>query len=116
MGQADFRHGSPVMVDYTPSGSAVNAGDVVVVGNTPMIAHRDIADGVLGAMAAGGGVYRTTADGAIGQGVIVYWDDSEDKVSTTASSNTVFGITVSSAAADDDPIDVLHQPDGKAAA
>ena len=35
-------------IDYTPSGSAVVAGDVIVLGSVVAIATHDIADGVLG--------------------------------------------------------------------
>ena len=67
MAEATFRHGSPVMVDYTPSGGNVAEGAVVVIGtvtgNTAGygvmagIAHRPIVNSMLGALAMGGGVY-----------------------------------------------------------
>jgi predicted RecA/RadA family phage recombinase len=114
---ATFRHGDPLMADYTPSGADVSAGDVVVLGaKTPAVCHRDIVDGELGALAMGGGVYRMTADAAITAGEAVYWDATNEKVTETASGNTLFGIAVTTSAADDDPIDVKHQPDGFAAA
>ena len=116
MAMATFRHGDPRQVDYTPSGADVAAGDVVEVGKTPMVAHLAIADGELGALAAGYGVYRMTADAAIAMGEVVYWDASAEKVTETASGNFLFGIAVSASGADGDEIDVLHQPDGKAAA
>ena len=50
MAEATFVHGNPVMVDYTPSGTTVSAGQVVVVNGYPLIAHKDIADGELGAL------------------------------------------------------------------
>lgn len=40
-------------IDYTP-GSAVNAGDVVVLGSIPFIAPLDIAANALGALATEG--------------------------------------------------------------
>lgn len=109
--EARFRHGNPLMVDHTPS-SAVAAGQVVVVGNLPLVAHAAIAANALGALAAGGGVYRMTAAGAAAAGVQVYWDDTNNKVTTTASTHKVFGYIApgSSANADGDPVDVIHTP------
>lgn len=111
MAQAQYLHGDYVKVDYTP-GSAVTGGDVVVVGDRPLIAHRDIAANELGALATGGGVYEVTADAAISAGVVVYWNDTSNKVTTTASTHKVFGYVTpdSSAAADGDLIKVQHTP------
>ena len=66
--EVTYRQGSPLFVDYTPSGAAVNAGQVVVVGELPCVAHAAIADGKKGALAAGGGVYKCTGDGALAAG------------------------------------------------
>ena len=109
MGQADFKSGSPCMVDLTP-GSSLTAGDVLVVGDMPLIAHRDIAANALGAMGAGGGVYQVTASGAIGAGVKIYWDDAANKVTATASTHKLFGWSLTAAAADNDPVMGLHRP------
>ena len=109
MPQATFRHGSPVMVDYTP-GSAVTAGDVIVTSTTPRIAHLDIASGVLGALAAEGGVYEVTGDAAIAADKKVYWDDTNNKVTETSTSNKVFGVTVTACSADAAKCLVRHDP------
>jgi len=117
MGQADLKNGSPLMADYTP-GSAVTAGDVVVVSQIPCVAHSDIAASELGALAVGGGIYTTTGDAAIDAGDKVYWDDSEDKVTETASGNPHFGFVApgSSCSGDGGTVDVIHNPvDGQAA-
>lgn len=108
--EAQFKSGCPEMVDYTPSGADVSAGQVVVTNDTPRIAHRDIADGDLGALAARGGVYKCTADGAIGADKKVYWDNTNNKVTLTSTSNKGFGVTVEASAADGDEIEVLHDP------
>ena len=77
-------HGNPLMVDYTP-GSDVAAGDVVELGDVPFIAHNKISANELGALAAGGGVYKATSDGSVDNpGVKIYWDNSTEKVTTTA--------------------------------
>ena len=108
---AIFVSGDPNMVDYTP-GSAKTGGTVIVVGDLPFIAHRDIAANELGALAAGGGVYDVIAGEAIAAGKRVYWDDTANKVVETSSGNTGFGYVIpgSSAAQDGDTIRVLHQP------
>lgn len=111
MGQADLHHGTPVMVDYTP-GSAVTAGDVIVQNDVPNIAHSDIAANRLGAVAQGGGVYKCTADAAIVVGKKVYWNDTANKVTETATGNKLFGLTVTASAADGDAIYVEHRPTG----
>ena len=107
---ATFRHGNPVMVDHTP-GSGVTAGDVIVTGDTPRIAHRDIAANALGALASGGGVYDMTADAAIAADKKVYWNASASKVTETAGSNKLFGTTVEASAADADVILCRHAPE-----
>lgn len=112
--EARVYHGGATMVDHTPAGD-ISAGTVVVVGNTPRPAHTDLVTGRLGALAAFGAVYAMIADGALADGVIVYWDDTAKKVSATATSNLVFGYTVSASAADGDTIYVAHMPNGAAA-
>lgn len=111
MAQATLYNGSPVMADYTPSGAALVAGEVKVVANVPMIAHRAIADGSKGSLAAFGGIYTVTGDAVITAGKRVYWDDSEDKVTETADANTHFGYTVSACSGDDATCYVLHMPE-----
>lgn len=112
MAQAEFRHGSPLMVDYTP-GSAVSAGDVVVAGEMPCIAHDAIAANRLGALAVGRAVYEVTSDGTPDTaGALIYWDDTNNKVTTTASGNKFFGWTLpgQGATSDGDKISVIHDP------
>jgi predicted RecA/RadA family phage recombinase len=108
--EAQFLHGEPLMVDHTP-GSAVSAGEVVVVGDRPLIAHLDIAANALGALAAGGGVYKVTAGEAIAVGKKVWWDTAANKV-VESGAHKHFGVSVTAAAADGDAINVQHAPDG----
>jgi len=112
MPQATFRHGSPLFVDYTPSGSSVSSGDVVVVGDSAFIAHADIPDGRKGALAASGGVYRVVAGGAITQGKKAFWNSSTNKVVADSEGNTPIGFVApgNSAAVDGDEIEVVHLP------
>jgi len=111
-----LRHGNPLMVDHTPSGSDQAAATVISVGQYTQIIHNKILDGILGGAAAQGGVYNATADEAITAGDIVYWHAANAKVATTANAgaNDHLGYALTSAAADGDPIQILHQPDGSA--
>ena len=107
--QARLHHGTPRMVDYTPS-SAVAAGDVVVLGTVPHVAHLDIAANRKGALAAYGGVYQMLAAAAIAVGKKVYWDDTANRITETGTSNTAFGWSESAASGTDTNLYVLHQP------
>ena len=114
--QAKLVHGNPLMVDHTPS-AAVAAGDIVVVGEIPHVAHLDIDANRLGALAMGGGVYQVTADaGTIEPGDKVYWDDTANKVTEAAAAgaNKHFGHVLpdSDPGADGDKVLVKHDPDG----
>lgn len=115
--EAIFKHGNPRMVEHTPSG-AVDAGDVVVTGDTPRVAHTDIAANTLGHLAAAGGVYEMTGDATIAADVVVYWDVSTSKVSESDDSgtNTMFGFTVTACADDDELCLVRHEPQAVPAA
>jgi predicted RecA/RadA family phage recombinase len=108
---AKYRHGEPVMVDYTPT-SAVTAGDVILQGVVPMVAHKDIAANKLGSLASRGGVYRLTPAAAIAVGKTVWWDVAAKKVTETATSNAHFGYTVIASFSGDTLVDVQHSPVG----
>lgn len=100
MADATFRHGEPIMVDYTPASGNVAAGEVVLVGNTAGwtcgIAHVPIENATLGALAAGGGVYLVTNLDNAATGAAVWWDNSANKVTTTSTNNALFGFIVAS--------------------
>lgn len=112
IGEADFVHGSPLMVDYTPVG-ATAAGKVVVVGAVPFVCHTAIAAGVQGALAAGGGVYEGLTDGSLDAGgIAVYWDPTAGEFVAAIASGTHFGYTLpgQGATSDQDTIRVIHSP------
>lgn len=92
-----FRHGTPVMVDYTPAAGAITEGDVILLGNltglTCVIAHSPIVNATLGAVAAGGGVYDVVNLNNAADGAKVYWDGS--KVTTVSTNMSTFGFVVS---------------------
>lgn len=97
MPQVTFRHGEPRMIDYTP-GANVTAGDVVLLGNTTGltcgVVHTDTESGILGAIAAGGGVYDAVNLNNAANYAKVYWDDTNNKVTTTSTNNALFGFIV----------------------
>ena len=82
-----------ISVDYTPSG-AVSAGDVVIVGGIVGVAPRDIAANVKGVLDVSGEFQFTKkADAAINfaAGDRVYWDDTNNQATSTATGNTFLG-------------------------
>lgn len=104
MADTTFRHGSPVMIDYTPSSGNVAAGQViqatdaasntVEVGLSCLIAHTAIENNTLGAVAAYGGVYDVVNLNNAANYAQVYWDDSNNKVTTVSTNNARFGFIV----------------------
>jgi predicted RecA/RadA family phage recombinase len=94
------------LVDYTP-GSAVSAGDVVVLNDLVTVAVRPIPANKLGAVAVEGVFKLPKASGAIGQGAIVYWDSTASNVTTTATGNKRAGKAAAAAASGDTVVPVL---------
>jgi hypothetical protein len=98
MAEATFRHGEPRMIDYTPGSGNIAAGEVVLLGNTAGltcgISHRPIENGVLGALAAGGGVYECVNLNNAANYALVYWDTSVNKVTTVSTNMAMFGFIV----------------------
>lgn len=112
---ARFVKGTPVPVDYTP-GTAKTGGSVIVIGEKPYIAHRDIAAGEMGALMARGGRYECPCDGAMTGGARVYWDATNSKLTLSAGNNKHFGYLIPDAApaADGDLAHADHNPGGVA--
>lgn len=108
MAIADFVHGTPRMIDYTP-GSAVTAGVPYVQGNAVRVPHSDIASGALGAAAIGGGIYNVDKDAStFADGDVCYWDAATSKVTSTSSGNKRFGSCVQAAATGVTKVRCLH--------
>lgn len=93
-------------IDHTP-GSALSAGDVVVVGSLVGIAATDIAAGKLGAILVDGVFEFPKAAEALSVGDSAYWDAGASNVTATASGNTLVGIVVAAAASGDAVASVL---------
>lgn len=112
--EATFRHGDPLMIDYTPAAGNVAAGEVVVLGNTAGltcgVAHRDIVNGEKGALAVEGGVYHVKVASNYAAYSKVYWDNTNAVLTTTSTNMALFGYTVEAAAAANAVVEVLHNP------
>lgn len=97
MAEATFRHGEPLMVDYTAA-ATLSAGQVVLLGNTTSptcgVVHRDIANAAFDAIAIGGGVYECVNLDNAANYVPVWWNDSVNKLTTTSTNNAKFGFVV----------------------
>lgn len=99
MAQATFVHDGAA-IDYTPGGNVV-AGEVVVIGELVGVARTPIAANALGALAVEGifDFAKATGGGtAISAGANVYWDDTNNVATTTASGNKLIGKCVKAAA------------------
>jgi len=99
--------------DYTP-GSAVAAGDVVVQGDMVGIATQDIAANALGALAVNNGVWTCPKDtgsgSALSAGTKVYWDATNEVVTSTASTHKQMGYVETAAAASASTVNVVKVP------
>jgi predicted RecA/RadA family phage recombinase len=109
MAEAVFLHGDPRMVDHTPTAGDVAAGEVVVVGNTTRVAHLDIGNLTLGALAIGGGVYTVQGDAQINPGVRVYWDTTLNQITANSTARVQFGFTVGNCTAANATVPAFHQ-------
>lgn len=124
MADTTFRHGAPIMEDYTPASGNVAVGEVVVTGSVTAntagtgalakIAHRPITNNTLGALAVGGGVYDAVNLNNAASGSKVYWDivNNTRKVTTASTNNAKFGYIVdgSGGGGTNSTCKVLHDP------
>ena len=94
------------LVDYTPS-SAVAAGDVVVQGDLVGVVVRPLAASENGSLLVWGTFDFTKNTGvAYTVGTILYWDDTNNVVTTTATGNKSIGKVVRAAASGDTTVRV----------
>lgn len=119
--EVTYRHGDPVMADYTPASGNIAVGQVVVLGSVTAntagtgalaaIAHRPITNSTLGALAVGGGVYDCINLNNAATAAKVYWEDTNNKVTTVSTNNAMFGFIVSEGAGGaNSNCKVLHKP------
>lgn len=89
------------VLDYTPS-SAVAAGAVVVLGTVGIgIAQTAIAANVKGSLVVDGVIEHAKAAGAVTLWAKVYYDATNNVLTTTSTSNTLAGYAVAAAASGD---------------
>jgi predicted RecA/RadA family phage recombinase len=105
MPQATFVHDGR-SIDYTPV-AAVASGDVVVQGDLVGVVKRPLAAGELGALAVDG-VYdfNKLTSVAYTVGTILFWDDTNNVVTTTPTGNKQIGKVVRAAALTDPTVRV----------
>ena len=100
MPQATYVHGG-CAVDYTP-GAAVATGDVVVQGDLVGVVKRPLAANELGAVEVAGVFdFAKNTGVAFTVGTILYWDDTNNVVTSTATGNKQIGKVVRAAASAD---------------
>ncbi len=122
MGTAGFKYGKPIMTKHVETGTHL-AGDVVVIGATPFVAHVDVPSFTGGtltdALACEGGIYTIATDGTPVIGKDVYFNSSTSKLTATSVGNVHFGVCVAgptgdlagaSPASDGDLCDAHHAP------
>lgn len=89
-------------LDYTNAGSAkIEAGDVIVLGTKIGIAGCDIAVGAVGSVHVEGVFRFAKATGAVTIGAAVYWDATNENITTTSTSNILAGYAAAAAASAD---------------
>jgi predicted RecA/RadA family phage recombinase len=105
MPQATYVHEGE-SVDYTPS-AAIAAGDVVVQGDLVGVAPRALAAGEAGAVVVWGVFDLAKATNvSFAVGAVVYWDDTNNVVTATATGNKQIGKTIRAAASADTTVRV----------
>lgn len=107
------RSGSPTVVPYTPTGGNVAAGEVVVLldgGLSCGIATLPITNNTLGALEVGGGVYDVTMLGNYAAFTKVWWDDTNNKVTTTSTNLALFGYLIEGGTGANTVVKALHVP------
>jgi len=98
-------------INYTPSGSDITAGDVVVQGELVGVATQDITDGDLGLLTVAGVFQfaKASGDGGITAGALVYYDVAEGEVKEDdeSAANKLAGKTIAAAGDTDTTVLVL---------
>lgn len=93
-------------IDHTPAG-ALASGDVVVQGDLVGVAVRPLSAGELGSLAVDGIFdFAKVPAGPYTVGTILYWDDTANVVTTTATGNKQIGKVVRAAGATDTTVRV----------
>lgn len=83
------------------TGNDIDSGALVIIGALAGVAETDIANGDTGTLVLEGVVALPKAAGAITQGAKLYYDATNKVATTTATSNTLFGVAADAALAGD---------------
>lgn len=119
MAEATFHHGEYRTRNHTAAAD-IDAGEMVVIGSVTAntngtgallcIAHHDIANGDLGSLAIGGGVYDCMVASNYAAGIVVYKPSGNAILTSTGANNALFGVTIEAAAAANAVVQVHHNP------
>lgn len=87
------------VIDYT-AGANIASGQVVLMGARIGVALKAIANGETGPMQVTGvfNIAKLSTDN-MAQGALLYWDNTNSRLTTTASGNTLAGFAAAGAAA-----------------
>lgn len=87
------------VIDYT-AGANIASGQVVLMGARIGVALKAIANGETGPMQVTGvfNIAKLSADN-MAQGALLYWDNTNSRLTTTASGNTLAGFAAAAAGA-----------------
>lgn len=87
------------VIDYT-AGANIASGQVVLMGARIGVALKAIANGETGPMQVTGvfNIAKLSTDN-MAQGALLYWDNTNSRLTTTASGNTLAGFVAAAAAA-----------------
>lgn len=94
-----FKQPGEVMDYLNSSGSAIATGTPIVVGTRVGVALATIANGAIGPVAMSGvhTLAKLSTD-VVAQGALLYWDNTNKRLTTTASGNTLAGYAFTGAA------------------
>lgn len=110
MAECTFRKGNPAKIDYTPTGGDVAAGQVVVIGSRGYIAPLAISNNALGALDVGGGMYDAVMLTNLAVGTEVYWDDTNNKLTSTSTNNAKMGVLNEGGTGANATVEFFHDP------
>lgn len=87
------------VIDYT-AGANIASGQVVLMGARIGVAIKSIANGETGPMQVTGvfNIAKLSSDN-MAQGALLYWDNTNSRLTTTASGNTLAGFAAAAAGA-----------------
>lgn len=87
------------VIDYT-AGANIASGQVVLMGARIGVALKAIANGETGPMQVTGvfNIAKLSTDN-MAQGALLYWDNTNSRLTTTASANTLAGFAAAAAGA-----------------